>query len=246
MLNPIFGRSAMKQKLFAVLALFLTLSLVMTVKASYGLSDGIDGYVYGNGLPAVGITVRVYNAADALEGYGVNDDNSPGALGTDVTDVNGYFHIAWLYAHSGTYKVVAETPVGNLIQYVTVNCGATTSVCFSYSCGGEPNTPGYWKNHPEAWPIESVTIGGITYTKAQAIELLDGANAKDATYKLASHLIAAKLNVASGVSAPTSVINAITEADTFLSTHPLGSDPQGADRDYALALKDILDAFNNS
>ncbi len=206
----------MKQKLLAVLALFFVLSLVTTVKAGYQFNDGVDGYVYCNGLPAEGITIHVYNAADALEGYGVNDDNSQGALGTDVTDANGYFHIAWLYAYSGTYKVVAETPVGDLIQYVIVDCGVTTRICFSYSCGGEPKTPGYWKNHPEAWPIESVTIGGITYTKAQAIELLK-ANAKDATYKLASHLIAAKLNVASGVTAPTSVLNAITNADNFLS-----------------------------
>jgi len=137
----------MKQKLFAVVTLVFVLSLVTTVNASYGLGDGVDGYVNGNGLPAEGITVRVYNAADALEGYGVNDDNSQGALGTDVTDANGYFHIAWLYAHSGTYKVVAETPVGDLIQYVTVNCGATTRVCFSYSCGDAGLSPGFWKHN---------------------------------------------------------------------------------------------------
>src|SRR6185295_7670920 len=29
-------------------------------------------------------------------------------------------------------------------------------------------TPGYWKNHPAAWPVASITVGGITYTKAQA------------------------------------------------------------------------------
>jgi len=23
-------------------------------------------------------------------------------------------------------------------------------------------TPGYWKNHPEAWPVEEITIGGVT------------------------------------------------------------------------------------
>ena len=234
----------MKHKMATLLAIFLVASLVMTVSACYGLGDGIDGYVYGNGMPAEGITVRVYNAADELEGYSVEAGNTQGTLGTDVTDANGYFHIAWLYASCTTYKVVAETPVGDLIEYVTVCCGSTVRVCFSYSDGGEPLTPGYWKNHPDAWPIESVTIGGITYTKAEAIELLDS-NAKDATYKLASHLIAAKLNVANGVSASTFVLDAIEDADAFLSTHPLGSDPRGADRDYALGLKDILDNFNN-
>src|SRR6185503_2976132 len=30
-------------------------------------------------------------------------------------------------------------------------------------------TPGYWKNHAEAWPVSGITIGPNTYTKAQAI-----------------------------------------------------------------------------
>jgi len=235
----------MKHKFLVPIVFLLAISLVMTANASYNLVDGVDGYVYVNGSPAAGITVQVYNPLGYLEGYGVNDDNSQGAPGTDVTDATGYFRIAWLYANSQTYKVVAQTPVGDLTEYVTVTCTATTRVEFSYSTGGDPCTPGYWKNHPEEWPIDTVTIGGIIYTKAEAITLLKG-NAKDATYKLASHLIAAKLNLANGVSASTTVLDAIEDADNFLSTNPLGSNPQGADRDYALNLKDILDAFNNS
>jgi hypothetical protein len=40
--------------------------------------------------------------------------------------------------------------------------------------GGDPGTgtPGYWKNHPEAWPVDSITIGEQTFTKAQAIDLM--------------------------------------------------------------------------
>jgi hypothetical protein len=30
-------------------------------------------------------------------------------------------------------------------------------------------TPGYWKNHPDAWPVTQITVGGIVYTKVQAI-----------------------------------------------------------------------------
>lgn len=235
----------MKQKFLALIALSLAMSLVMTVNASYDLNEGVDGYVFANGLAAAGITVRVYNYLNVLEGYGVEAGPSQGAPGTDVTDANGYFHIAWLHGHGDSYTVVAETPVGDLTETVTVNCGSTIRVMFSYSTDGDPNTPGYWKNHPDAWPVESVTIGSETYTKEEAILLLKG-NSKDATYKLASHLIAAKLNLANGVSAPTTVLDAIDNADAFLSANPLGSDPQGADRDYALSLKDILDAFNNS
>jgi hypothetical protein len=129
------------------------------------------------------------------------------------------------------------------VPFFVVNCGAVLIIS-----RGEPLTPGYWKNHPEAWHTQSVVIGGVTYTQAQAIDLL-GSNARDATYKLASHLIAAKLNAASsfyGANNPGTIWTVIENADAFLTLHPLGSNPQGADRNYALSLKDTLEAFNQS
>jgi hypothetical protein len=236
----------MKHKLMTLTAILLAATLIMNVQASYSLSDGIDGYVYGNGMPAEGITVWVFNSADALEGYGVNDDDSQGMFGTDITDASGYFHIAWLYAHGGTYKVIAETPVGNITKYVTVYCGGTTRVCFEYSCGNGMFTIGYWKNHPDAWPVTELTIGGITYDMAGLMTILWNAKSKDATEMLAAQLVAAKLNVATGAYAPTEVLDAITDADAFLAMYPIGSDPQDMDRQYALDLKDILDGYNNS
>jgi hypothetical protein len=235
----------MRQKLATLVAIFLAASLVITVKATYTLSDGIDGYVYGNGMPVEGITVYVYNSSDMLEGYSVEAGNTQGTLGTDVTDVNGYFHIAWLYAHGTTYKVVAVTPVGNLTQYTTVNCGSTVRLCFNYSYGGEPFTIGYWKNHLENWPVSELTIGGVTLDTTALMNILWNANSKDATSMLAAQLIGAKLNVANGASASTEVLDAIEDADDFLEMHPLGSNPRGADREYALMLKDTLDYFNN-
>ncbi|GAF95082.1 unnamed protein product, partial [marine sediment metagenome] len=32
-------------------------------------------------------------------------------------------------------------------------------------------TMGYWKNHPDAWPMGSITIGGVSYDKAVAIDI---------------------------------------------------------------------------
>ncbi len=129
-----------------------------------------------------------------------------------------------------------------IVPFIAVNCVAVITP------GGDPHTPGYWKNHPQAWPEEAITVGGVTYTKDQAISLLSG-NAKDATYKLTSHLIAAKLNAASGnygANDPATVWNLINSADAFLIGHPLGSNPVGAERNYALNLKDSLDTFNQS
>ncbi len=74
-------------------------------------------------------------------------------------------------------------------------------------------------------------------------------NSKDATYKLASHFIAAKLNAMSifyGSYNPTTVWQAIGAAKNYLATNPLGSNPQGEARTTDLALKDARQAFNES
>jgi hypothetical protein len=235
----------MRQKAaLGLTALLLLATLAITAHASWTITEGIDGYVYGNGTPVQGIVVRAYNVTSGeLEGYGVipGDPPTKGELGTDITDVNGYFHIAWLYGYGFTYKVVAETPVGDITKYVQVYCGSTTRVNFCYYYY---YTIGYWKTHPEAWPVTSLTIGDVTYDQNQLLGMLWNAKAKDATHMLAAQLIAAKLNVANGAYSP-SISDTITQADAFLTEHPYGSNPRGADRSSALHLKDALDDFNN-
>ena len=34
-------------------------------------------------------------------------------------------------------------------------------------------TPGYWKNHPDAWPVDSITVGGVSYSKARGDRLAE-------------------------------------------------------------------------
>ena len=108
-----------------------------------------------------------------------------------------------------------------------------------------PRTIGYWKTHPQAWPTDSITIDGSTFSKADALAILRNANSKDATYMLAAQLIAAELNVLNGADASPLILQTIDQAAAFLIAHPLGTDPRGADRVYALMLKDTLDYFNN-
>lgn len=112
---------------------------------------------------------------------------------------------------------------------------------------------GYWKNHPEDWPTNKIEIGNINYTKEEALEILIGANAKDATRMLTAQLIAAKLNRLSGAPSCFNLCNKIVnideiikEADSFLESYPLGSDPRGDARQEALRIKDLLDYYNNS
>jgi hypothetical protein len=55
-------------------------------------------------------------------------------------------------------------------------------------------TPGYWKNHPEAWPDAGIIVGGVPYTKAEAISWLQKVG-KDKTTTMFSSLVSAMLNV---------------------------------------------------
>ena len=83
-------------------------------------------------------------------------------------------------------------------------------------------TPGYWKNHPEAWPVEEITIGGVIYTKEDAIDIIkmpDG----DKTYTIFRALVSAKLNVLIG-NDDSCIADTISDADVWMETYgPVGS-----------------------
>jgi hypothetical protein len=80
-------------------------------------------------------------------------------------------------------------------------------------------TPGYWKNHTEAWT--GVTIGGVWYSASDASALM-GKVSKDKTVSLFSQLVAAKLNREHGNES--GCIDAgIAAADAWLTTYPVGS-----------------------
>ncbi len=64
--------------------------------------------------------------------------------------------------------------------------------------GPGTGTPGYWKNHPDAWPVEEITIGGVTFSKDEAIEFMQSPVKKDKTFNLFMHLVSAKLNLEIG------------------------------------------------
>jgi Kelch motif/Galactose oxidase, central domain len=79
-----------------------------------------------------------------------------------------------------------------------------------------PQGKGYWKNHPNAWPVERLTLGSQTYTKAELLTILGTPIRADASLILADQLIAAKLNIANGADG-TPVTGTITDADAVLS-----------------------------
>jgi len=78
-------------------------------------------------------------------------------------------------------------------------------------------------NHPQAWCIETIQLGCMTYTQAQAMVIMRHNSSQDKTYSLAQQLIAAKLNLNCKASNPSCVTGLIAAADNFLCAHPVGS-----------------------
>jgi|GEM_PF-6812784 len=87
-------------------------------------------------------------------------------------------------------------------------------------------TPGYWKNHPEAWPVEEITIGGVLYPKAVAIGIMDQPVKGDKTLTMFPHLVSARLNVLIG-NPDSCIADTITLADGWMGSHPPGSKVKG-------------------
>lgn len=106
------------------------------------------------------------------------------------------------------------------------------------------HSQGYWKTHPEAWPLDEIMLGGQTYSKETALEILNNPPKGDAAYVLAVQLIAAKLNIAGGAD-DSLIADSILAADAWLSEHPIGTDPKGEAREQGIALAEKLEAYNN-
>lgn len=112
-----------------------------------------------------------------------------------------------------------------------------------------PKTQGYWQNHEEAWPVDSLTLGAVTYTKDELLALLSRPTKGDASLILAHQLIAAKLNIASNAD-PTDIVDAVDTADDLLASFP-GDLPfavgkKDGRRPIMISVAAELDAFNNS
>lgn len=115
------------------------------------------------------------------------------------------------------------------------NRGAIVT-CENY-CDDVPEGPctrtqGYWKTHgpgvcgngnnSNEWNVTSMTLGAVVYTDAQLCSIFNtapGTGPKaNGLITLAHQLIAAKLNVANGVTASADVLAAIAAADTMIGS----------------------------
>jgi hypothetical protein len=188
--------------------------------------------------------------------------------GTDnlavTTDLNGFFQFPPGTPLPQMFSLYVMIPTGTSPSLlgpdnIGISNGAGFSVA-SVTLGSTPDnfgfvptavpqpgtgTPGYWKNHPEAWPVGSIMVGNVTYTKAQAISYLNKTG-KDKTITMFQSLVSAMLSVMVGNDG--SCINAaIGEGNTWLVANPLGSNVAGGSAAWASGspIQSTLDAYDN-
>ncbi len=184
------------------------------------------------------------------------------------------FHLGalWDVPTFGTYRVVLYSVVYDQVPYgyspsaeelanwnpdMVYEFGPTVSTSFECTeppvYSQEARTPGYWKNHPDAWGVSALTLGGTTYDAACLDGVLDMRTRGDIRVKLFHHLIAAKLNLIAGTD-PGPIASTIADADAYLATvvadcgsmQLSGDRPQGAEKDLVEALLTTLDLYNNN
>lgn len=215
-----------------------------------GVFDLIAGEL---GLPGVTVTLAADFNNDGLADY---------TLST-VTDASGAYQFSGL--PGGVYTITVDPsslPAGMLQTYdldglLTPNAAslalapgeASLLADYGYQPAVSPGTGtiGFWKTHPEAWPVANITIGGVPpYTRDQAIALMSAKSGGDKTYDLFNQLVAAKLNV--GIGNQSSCISAqILAADAWLAQHPVGSKVKASSPAWKAieAAFTALDAYNN-
>lgn len=153
----------------------------------------------------------------------VISDSQSGELGTICYEdiVVGSYQEFSYSATIGPYLDCGDFIIENTVTVADdsiqdIQCTDTVTVNVNVPCD-QPGTgsAGYWKNHPEAWPVETITIGCVEYTKDDAIAYMKAPVKGDQTLKIFRALVAAKLNVLVGNDS-SCIAATIAAADSWL------------------------------
>jgi hypothetical protein len=90
--------------------------------------------------------------------------------------------------------------------------------CSTLPCSPGQNctyTQGYWKNHTDVWPLQSLTLGAVSYNASQLLQILNRPAQGNGLVISAHQLIAAKLNEANGADS-TAVQQSVIDADNMI------------------------------
>ncbi len=206
--------------------------------------DGGDVFV-GQAVTGDGFDAGQYLIAASLGNgtYWVVVDSSNFAAGGALEN---YLATPTSFPASATDNLNRESPYPAVVAYGVDNYTAD----FGFVCatsGPGTGTPGYWKNHPQAWPVDSITIGGKTYTKAEAISWLKKKVGADKTINMFQSLVSAKLNVLVG-NESYCIDDTIAAADAWMATYgPVGKGVKASSQAWKLGepLHQKLDDYNN-
>jgi hypothetical protein len=239
----------------------ITLSLIAASTSAWASFGGkifcdanCNGGFESNEVPLAGIVVNAYLCGG----------NS--LVGSTVTAADGSYEFVPTATMplGSTFYTCAVLPPGyapgpnNPGFPCTTNCFTFAEPCdcthdiglcpVTVSCpspGPGTGTPGYWANHPAAWPTNQLVIGGITYSKAAAIANIKRSVAGDKRWTLFPALVSAKLNVLIGNDS-SCIASTIAAADAWWATYhgsPVAGNSAAWKAGEPLYL--MLDAYNN-
>jgi len=196
-------------------------------------------YRVGFTLPATYTTVyKDQNASISdlftnLPGFTVNvsdagpwSQSAAGNITFTATITNNDANCASSYQLHNAAKLV-ESDTGDE-RNADANLGISTPSCNEVLFSGCTYTRGYWAQHPDAWPVDSLTLGNVSYTKAELLSILGQPTAGNGLIQLASQLIAAKLNTLKSVDPASGgqLFNSLAAADALIGglvVPPVGS-----------------------
>jgi hypothetical protein len=151
----------------------------------------------GDGVPVPNVPVK----------FTVTDGPDKGVAGASVSDASGIASYTYV-GTGGTGTDTIQSAIGTLVS---------NNVTVTWQPARCPQPQGYWKNHPQAWPVDSLTLGAQSYSKDELLSILAKPGGADASAILAVQLIASELDVANG-SDPTPIRNTVISANDLLST----------------------------
>lgn len=208
---------------------------------------------FEEGIP--GVTVQLKDATGAV-------------IDTDVTDADGYYLFTGLCAGDYTVCVDETTVPEGWMQTdtdvgeddcidndpnpttVTLTEDDSSNLCVDFGYMAPPNdvgagTPGYW-HKPENWPVDSIEIGGVTYSKEEATALIDAPVRGDKTLNMFAQLCATKLNLIIGTD-PSCIEDTVSDADAWMADHPVESGVRANSEawDVGGPVHYTLDQYNN-
>ncbi|HZN37202.1 MAG TPA: hypothetical protein VFD82_00275 [Planctomycetota bacterium] len=141
-------------------------------------------------------------------------------LDQGTSDGDGHLYIASNTGHMLFLDITVSQLIGTPdfadTPFLEAGLDDLAPECGLGSLPATPFSQGYWKKHPDDWPLQTMTLGCQTYTKAQCLVLMQTPIGGDASLTLARQLIGAKLNVANnGLNWPL-LVPLINQADTLL------------------------------